>query len=376
MWKKSQTTNDVINRPIFSKRASSDFSKTVRNRVNNYFKANNISKHANKSMVGKTILMLTVFFAPLVFINIGAITSPWLLFALYITSGIGMAGIGMGVMHDAIHGAYSKNQRVNKYLGYTMNLIGANATVWKIQHNVLHHTYTNIEGADDDINAPFFLRFSPNAKKNALHRFQHWYVWFFYGLSTISWVTAKDFIRLARYRKMGYLNKKNEFRDEVMKIIGWKLLYYSYALIIPLLMVPLAPWIIILAFLSMHFVTGLLISIIFQVAHIMPDTEFPLPDKDGVVEGDWFAHQLATTTNFAPRSRFFSWLIGGLNYQIEHHILPNICHVHYKKISNIVAETAREYGMPYNTKRTFVDAIRDHIRVLRSLGKLQTIVAQ
>lgn len=376
MWKKSLTTNDGINSPKFSKRANSDFSKTVRNRVNNYFKANNISKHANKSMVGKTILMLTVFFAPLVFINIGAITSPWLLFALYITSGIGMAGIGMGVMHDAIHGAYSKNQRVNKYLGYTMNLIGANATVWKIQHNVLHHTYTNIEGADDDINAPFFLRFSPNAKKNALHRFQHWYVWFFYGLSTISWVTAKDFIRLARYRKMGYLNKKNEFRDEVMKIIGWKLLYYSYALIIPLLMVPLAPWIIILAFLSMHFVTGLLISIIFQVAHIMPDTEFPLPDKDGVVEGDWFAHQLATTTNFAPRSRFFSWLIGGLNYQIEHHILPNICHVHYKKISNIVAETAREYGMPYNTKRTFVDAIRDHIRVLRSLGKLQTIVAQ
>ncbi len=373
MWKKDQTTIDGINRPKFSKITNSDFSKTVRNRVNHYFKTNNISKHANKSMVGKTILMLTMFSIPLVLINIGAVASPWLLFALYITSGIGMAGIGMGIMHDAIHGSYSKNQKVNKYLGYTMNLIGANATVWKIQHNILHHTYTNIEGADDDINAPFFLRFSPHAKKNGLHRFQHLYVWFFYGMSTVSWVTAKDFIRLVRYRKMGYLNKKNEFRNEIVKIVGWKLLYYSYALIIPLLMVPLAPWVIILAFLSMHLVTGLLISVIFQVAHIMPDMEFPLPDKDGVVEGDWYAHQLATTTNFAPKSRFFSWLIGGLNYQIEHHLLPNICHIHYKKISDIVADTAREYGMPYNTKRTFAAAIRDHIGVLRRLGKMQPI---
>ncbi len=332
-----------------------------------------MGKHANKSMIAKTLVMLTLFFAPLVVINIGLVANTWLLFTLYMTSGIGMAGIGMGIMHDAIHGSYSKNQKVNEYLGYTMNLIGANATVWKIQHNVLHHTYTNIEGADDDINAPFFLRFSPHAKKYRLHRFQHLYVWFFYGLSTVSWITAKDFIRLGRYRKMGFLNKKNEFRNELIKIIGWKLLYYSYALIIPLSMVPIAPWIVILAFLSMHFVTGLLISIVFQVAHIMPNMEFPLPDNSGVVEGDWFAHQLATTTNFAPKSRFFSWLIGGLNYQIEHHLLPNICHIHYKKISDIVADTAREYGMPYNTKRTFAAAIRDHIGALRKLGKIQRI---
>ncbi|MFD2188113.1 fatty acid desaturase family protein [Aquimarina celericrescens] len=320
--------------------------------------------------------MLTIFLAPLLLINIGVVSAPWLLFTLYIISGVGMAGIGMGIMHDAIHGSYSKNKRVNKYLGYTMNLIGANATVWKIQHNILHHTYTNVEGMDDDINAPFFLRFSPHAKKNKLHQFQHLYVWFFYGLSTLSWVTVKDFIRLSRYKKMGFLNKKNEFRNEIIKVIGWKLLYYSYALIIPLLMVSLAPWMIVLAFLSMHFVTGLLISIIFQVAHIMPNTQFPLPNKDGVVEGDGFTHQLATTTNFSPKSRFFSWLIGGLNYQIEHHLLPNICHVHYKKISGIVADTAKEYGIPYHTKKTFAAAIMDHIRILRKLGKMQPLPIQ
>ncbi len=327
-------------------------------------------------MVGKTVLMLTLFFAPLIIINTGIVTSPLALFLLFICSGFGMAGIGMDIMHDANHGSYSKNKRVNTYLGYTMNLVGANATVWKIQHNVLHHTFTNIDEADDDLNAPFFLRFSPNAKRYWLHRFQFLYAWFFYCLSTISWITTKDFVRIFRYRKMGFLNKKYEFRNELARLILWKLFYYSYALVLPLLIVPLAPWIIILAFVSMHMVTGLLISTIFQIAHIMPNTEFPLPNEKGLMDDNWFMHQLATTTNFSPRSRLFSWLIGGLNHQIEHHLLPGICHVHYKNLSGIVAKTAREFGMPYHIKKTFGSAIWDHIKMLYDLGKNEPRIAQ
>ncbi|MBC9795059.1 fatty acid desaturase family protein [Sinomicrobium weinanense] len=355
----------------FSANKHSDFSKTLRSRVNAYFKTHNISKHANKSMVSKTAVMLFAFFAPLILINTGIIHHTLLLFVLYTVSGLGMAGIGMGVMHDAIHGSYSKHRKVNKYLGYTMNLIGANATVWKIQHNVLHHTYTNIQHADDDINVPFFLRFSPHARRYWLHRFQHVYVWFFYSISTLMWITAKDFVRLTRYKKMGLLNREQEYKRELFKLIGWKLLYYSYALILPLIMVPLSPWIVILAFLCMHVVTGLWISSIFQVAHVMPSTEYPLADRDGVIENDWFLHQLETTSNFSPRSRFFSWLIGGLNYQVEHHLLPHICHIHYRKISHIVIETAHEYGLPYHMKKTFVSAIADHVRMLRQLGKTE-----
>lgn len=321
-------------------------------------------------MVAKTIFMLSLFFIPLIIVNTGIVTIPWILFALYILSGLGMAGIGMGVMHDAIHGSYSKNRKVNKYMGYTMNLIGANATVWKIQHNVLHHTYTNIDEADDDINAPFFLRFSPHAKKYWLHRFQYLYIWFFYGLSTISWITTKDFVRINRYKKMGFV-KKEDYVKEITKLTGWKLLYYSYALILPLVVVPLAPWIVILAFIAMHFITGLAISVVFQTAHVMPSTDFPLPDEKGLIANDWAIHQLATTSNFSPRSRWFSWLIGGLNYQVEHHLLPNICHVHYRKLSEIVAETAREYGIPYHTKKTFIAAIWDHIKMLHQLGRME-----
>ena len=318
-------------------------------------------------MVIKSVVMISMFFIPLIIINTGLITSVGLLFVLYLLSGLGMTGIGMGVMHDAIHGSYSKSRKVNKYMGMTLELIGANANVWRIQHNVLHHTYTNIDEVDEDIDVPFFLRFSPHTKRNFLHRFQHLYFWFFYGFVTLSWVTIKDFVKIRRYHKLGFI-KDEEYRKEIWKAIGWKLVYYSYTLILPIIMVPLAPWIVILAFLSMHFLTGILISLVFQTAHVMPGNDFPLPDEDGIIASDWAIHQLATTTNFSPKSKFFSWMIGGLNYQIEHHLLPNVCHIHYKRISHIVAETAREYGIPYNTKRTFLAAIADHVKLLRQLG--------
>lgn len=359
--------------PKFSRELNSTFSKTLRSRVNTYFKINDISRNANPNMVTKTIVMLALFFVPLILLSSGIITSVWHLFVAYLIAGLGMSGIGMGVMHDAIHGSYSRNKNINTLLGYTFNLIGANDAVWKIQHNVLHHSYTNIEHADDDINAPFFLRFSPHAKHYWLHQFQHFYIWFFYGISTLSWITAKDFVRLQRYKNMGFFSEKQEYNKVLSTMIAWKLLYYTYALILPMIFVPLAWWIILLAFLSMHFVTGLLVSIVFQVAHIMPANDFPLPDDKGVMSNDWYSHQFNTTTNFSPKSKFLSWMIGGLNYQIEHHILPDVCHVHYSKLTKIVSETAEEYGMAYNVKKNFGRAIVDHFKMLRSLGKKEAI---
>jgi linoleoyl-CoA desaturase len=320
-------------------------------------------------MVVKTIIMLALFFVPLMLLASGMVTTVWMLFSLYVISGLGMAGIGMGVMHDAIHGSYSKNKKINTLLGYTFNLIGANSTIWKIQHNVLHHTYTNIDHADDDLNAPFFLRFSPHAKHYWVHQFQHIYIWFFYGISTISWITTKDFVRLKRYKNMGFLDKKHEYEKTLVSMTAWKLFYYSYALIIPIIMVPFSWWLIVLAFLSMHFVTGLLVSIVFQIAHIMPANEFPLPNTKGMMKEDWYGHQFATTSNFSPNNNLLFWLIGGLNYQVEHHVLPDVCHVHYKKLTRIVADTAQEYGMPYHVKRSLAHAIWDHTKMLRLLGK-------
>lgn len=317
--------------------------------------------------------MISLFFVPLMILASGMVTSVGLLFSLYILSGFGMSGIGMGVMHDAIHGSYSTNKTINKVLGYSFNLIGANSTIWRIQHNVLHHTYTNIDHADDDLNSPFFLRFSPHAKHYWVHKYQHIYIWFFYSISTISWITTKDFVRLKRYKNMGFLDKKYEYEKTLISMIAWKLLYYSYALILPLIMLPFSWGLILLAFLSMHFVTGLLVSIVFQIAHIMPTNDFPLPDNQGNINDNWYGHQFATTTNFSPKSSILFWLIGGLNYQIEHHVLPDVCHVHYKNLTDIVSETAKECGMPYNVKKSIYHAICDHTKMLRLLGEKQEV---
>ncbi|MEZ4945529.1 MAG: acyl-CoA desaturase [Cyclobacteriaceae bacterium] len=315
--------------------------------------------------------MLLLFFVPLAVIIFTPLSSVLLLFGLFVLSGLGMAGIGMGIMHDAIHGAYAKSKWVNKIMGYTINLIGANDEVWRLQHNVLHHSFTNIDDHDDDINAPFFLRFSPNAKKNKLHRFQHWYAWFFYGLSTLSWVTSKDFVRLTRYYKMGLVKDKRTYLLGMSKIVLWKLIYYSYALVLPLTLSGFAPWLVILAFLAMHFVTGLTISLVFQSAHVVSDVAFPLPNELGNMEDERLAHQLATTCNFSPNSKVLFWLLGGLTNQIEHHLFPHISHVHYKKIAPIVERTSREFGLPYHKSGSFLSAIAKHFKMLYLLGRME-----
>lgn len=315
--------------------------------------------------------MLAFFFTPLVVIILGSISSPILLLILYVLSGFGMAGIGMGIMHDAIHGSYSKNRRLNNWMSNTINLIGSNKDMWRLQHNVLHHTFTNIEDHDDDINAPFFLRFSPNSKKNGLHRYQHWYAWIFYGCMTISWITFKDFVNLRKFKRKGLINDRKTFRKYLWNIILWKVLFLTYTLILPLLFSSASVPVLILSFLTMQFVTGLCLSIVFQTAHVMPNAEFPLPNEKGVIENERMAHQLFTTCNYSQKSNFLFWSLGGLTNQIEHHLFPNISHVHYRKIAPIVKQTAEEFGLPYNTSGSFFSAIREHFKMLKLLGSLE-----
>ncbi|WP_236252861.1 acyl-CoA desaturase [Echinicola sp. 20G] len=312
--------------------------------------------------------MLGFYFTPILIVILGLVNESWQLILCFVLSGFGMAGIGMGVMHDAIHGTYSKNRKINKLLSYSLNMVGANATVWKIQHNVLHHSYTNIDEGDDDLNVPLFLRFSPHAKKNCFHAYQHWYTWFFYCLSTLSWVTSKDFIRLDRYYKMGLLKGKHIYLNTLFKMVAWKMVYYTFILLLPILFSPFGAGEILLAFLLLHFVTGLCISLVFQTAHIMPEVSFPIMNKDGEVKGERIIHQLLTTCNYSEKNRVFSWLIGGLNYQVEHHLFPDVCHVHYHKIAPIVRETAAEYQLPYYSKVSFWDALKSHFKMLRWLG--------
>jgi linoleoyl-CoA desaturase len=346
-----------------------EFSTTLNKRVADYFKANGLNRHADTEMIIKTIFMFGMYFIPYGLILGGVVSgTAWLLFSVVIM-GLGLAGIGLSVMHDANHGAYSKKKWVNTFVGYSMNLIGANAFNWKIQHNVLHHTYTNVHEEDEDISPRGVLRLTPHSDWKWIHKYQHIYAWFLYGLMTITWMTFKDFSRLDKYNKTGLTKMNNAHASrEWLVLIATKIVYVSYIFVIPVLLTPLAWWQILIGIFMMHYIAGFLLAIIFQPAHVIEGSEFPLPDEKNQLENNWAIHQLLTTTNFGNKSRWFSWYVGGLNFQIEHHLFPNICHVHYRKISNIVKDTALEFGLPYKNARTFVDALAGHARLLKQLG--------
>lgn len=347
------------------------FFQTLRQRVDQHLKANNVSKNGNFGMYVKTAFMFALYFTPYFLMLFGVIQSLPVMFILSLVMGLGIAGIGLSVMHDANHGSYSRNPLVNQILSYSLNMLGGHNINWQMQHNTLHHTFTNIDGHDEDIDAPaFMLRFSPHGQRHAIHRFQFIYAWFFYGLLTMMWSTTKDFRQLNRYRDMGLLaTYKKNYKKQLLIILISKVIFISYILVIPMMVLPIAWWQVLIGYVVMQFTAGILLSAIFQSAHVIEDTRFPMPDKSGNIENDWAVHQLYTTANFAPKSRIFSWFIGGLNYQVEHHLFPSICHVHYRRISAIVKTTAKEFNFPYHTQPTFASAVWSHTKMLWRLGR-------
>jgi linoleoyl-CoA desaturase len=355
--------------------SKADFFSTLNQRVNEYFKSNSISRYANNQMRFKTVFMFSLYSVPYLLMITGVVANPWAMLAMCLLMGTGIAGIGLAVMHDANHGSYSNKSWINNAIGYSLNVMGAGAFNWKVQHNVLHHTYTNIHDVDEDISPRGILRMTPHSEWKSIHKFQHIYAWFVYGLMTLVWVIAKDFARLTRYHKDGLVKKqKADIRKEWAILIVTKLAYIGYILVIPLMLLSITWWQWLIGFVAMHYVAGFILAIIFQPAHVIDGTEFPMPDENGKMDNSWAIHQLYTTTNFANNSTFFSWYVGGLNFQVEHHLFPNVCHVHYKKISSIVMATTKEFGLPYKSERRFVDALIGHGKLLKELGKRPVLV--
>ncbi len=349
------------------------FFQTVRQRVDQYIKTKKHGKHANAEMVIKTIFMFALFFVPYFALVLGFVHSIPLMAVLSLVLGLGISGIGLSVMHDANHGSYSKNKNVNKWLSYTLNMLGGHYLNWQMQHNTLHHTFTNIDGQDEDIDAPTsLLRFSPHGPHKRIHKLQFLYAWFFYGLLTIMWSFSKDFRQVRRYKKLGLFESyKEDVNKHIRIIVISKILYFLYVLVIPMIFIPAAWWQVLIGFFIAQFTAGLILSAIFQSAHVLEETKFPLPDKTGNMENDWAVHQLYTTANFAPGARIFSWYVGGLNYQVEHHLFPSVCHIHYRHISTIVKQTAEEFNFPYHSQPTFASALYSHVKMLWRLGRMK-----
>ncbi|MBL7932991.1 MAG: acyl-CoA desaturase [Bacteroidia bacterium] len=345
------------------------FFSTLRQRVDAYFKENKISKHCNSAMIVKTVALMGMYLLPFVAVLIFTMPS-WLNLVLWSIMGFGLAGVGMSIMHDACHGAYSSSHKVNQILGYSLNMIGGTVFNWKLQHNLLHHTYTNIATHDQDIKDKVILRFSPHTEVKWYHRLQVSYAILFYGLTTIYWLLLKDFTQFADFKKKGLVKQhKRETRMLLAKMIACKVVYCFVFVAMPILFFNVSAGRVFSGFLLMHFIAGVTLTVIFQLAHTVEGTTHPLP-VNGTIENNWAIHQMNTTVNFSRDNKIISWYVGGLNYQVEHHLFPTICHVHYPQISHIVKATAEEFGIPYLENKTFGRAIGSHINTMIRFGKL------
>ena len=352
--------------------ANRQFYTELKKRVDSYFKENQISKNGNLQLYLKTIFMFAAYIVPFMLLVLNVFDSKLVWFLLAVLMGMAMAGIGLCVMHDANHGSYSKNVTFNRILGYiSINLLGGHSLNWRIQHNVIHHTYTNIYEHDEDIAPPGFMRFEPHSERKGVHKLQFLYAWFFYGMMTLMWSTSKDFKQLIRYNQKGLLKGVNTtFGLELTMIIVSKLVYYGYMLLPYFLVKDMTFLNWLCGFITLHYIAGFILALIFQPAHVVEEAEFPLPNEEGNLENHWAEHQLKTTMNFATGDPVFSWLVGGLNHQVEHHLFPTICHVHYPNISKIVKKTAEEFNLPYKAQKTFAGALWAHEVMLWKLGRV------
>ncbi|MFY0627049.1 MAG: acyl-CoA desaturase [Reichenbachiella sp.] len=351
----------------FSREADKEFAATLKKRVNNYFQSNQIERDANSSMVIKTISLLTWYLVPYFIMLFSGTTNIPLLIGLWIIMGLGKAFIGTAVMHDALHGSYFKNRTMNTLIGFTATIIGVDELIWKIQHNVLHHTYTNIEDTDEDILPRFVFRFSKHQPRMWFHKFQHIYAPIFYCVPLLEWITTKDFIKAFEYKNLKLI-KPGKFSKEFSLIVFRKLVYYAFFIALPLMVINIPIWMTIMMIIVSHSVTGIMLAMIFQTAHVVQPAEFLKEEYENIDRG-WTTHQLITTCNYGMNNKVLSWFVGGLNFQVEHHLFPDVCHVHYPEISKIVQATTKEFKLPYQSFDTFGQAIASHFELLKSMGK-------
>jgi linoleoyl-CoA desaturase len=346
--------------------SSNVFFQSLKKSVEHYFQSRQLKKTGNWRLYSKTLVLIPA--AVFTYISLLVFHLPVAVsLLLCVMLGLILASIGFNIMHDACHGSFSSKKWVNYIFGLSLNAIGGNAFFWKQKHNIIHHTYTNIDGIDDDIAQSKLLRQSPTQKWIPLHRYQHIYLTLAYSLLVFMWVGVNDF---KKYFTRKIKNTALPPMDRKEHISFWvsKLLFALAYIVIPILCVGPIAWLI--GYAIMGVVAGIVLSYTFQLAHTVEGPEFEFAGKeDKVIESEWAVHQVKTTANFAPHNKIISWFVGGLNYQIEHHLFPRISHIHYPAISKIVREHCEQFNLPYHCFPSLYKAISSHIKLMKQLGQ-------
>jgi linoleoyl-CoA desaturase len=321
---------------------SNTFHQELKKRVNQYFEDKKKAATGNFGLYFKAAFFFLSYIG--LYVHLVFFTPPvWLAVIECVLLGGFTAAIGFNVMHDGGHGSFSKSKAWNKVAAISVNFLGASHILWSMKHNIIHHTYTNIDGVDDDIEIKPYLRMCASQKRYKIHRFQHYYVWFLYSTLHILWIFMLDYNKYFT-KKIGSVPIKKMSVKEHLGFWAAKILYAFFFVALPIYLLGFGTWLV--GFLIATMVTGFIISVVFQLAHTVEETAFPIPEGDtNKIENEWAIHQVQTTANFATKNRLISWLVGGLNFQIEHHLFPKISHVHYPAISKIIKQTCEDFNI-------------------------------
>jgi linoleoyl-CoA desaturase len=342
------------------------FHSELKKRISDYFEAVGASTTGNYNLFIKAVSLMVAF--TFVYIHLVFFT-PMAIFAILeclLLGGI-VAAIGFNVMHDGAHGSFSKYKWVNVLAAFSLNLLGGNSFMWNMKHNVIHHAYTNIDGIDDDIDIQPWMRMSSTQKKYRLHKYQHYYFWFLYSLLYLFWIFVLDYQKYFSKHVGNMPLKKMQLSDHLV-FWGFKIVHLFLFVGLPIYMLGLSSWVI--GFVIFTCVAGFVLSLVFQLAHTVEHTAFPQPHEvTGKLEDEWAVHQIKTTANFATGNKLVSWLVGGLNFQIEHHLFPKISHVHYPAISKIIRQACAEHGLAYIEFPKVRYAVASHVAFLRQMGR-------
>jgi linoleoyl-CoA desaturase len=341
------------------------FQRELRRRVEALVQAEHVQGRDCPRMYLKTAVILAVFglsYYLLVFVA----SSWWSAVPLAVLLGIATAEIGFNIQHDGGHKAYSRHAWVNKLMAMTLDMVGGSSYVWRWKHVVFHHMYVNVADHDTDIDLGIFGRLSPQQPRRALYRWQQFYLWPLYGLMGIKWHFYDDFRDVITGR-MGANRFPRPRGWELVIFVGGKLVFFTLAFGIPLLFHPLLT--VLLFYVITVGVVGVVLSVVFQLAHAVEEARFPAAEPGtNRMREPWAVHQAGSTVDFARGNRLVSWLVGGLNFQIEHHLFPTLCHVNYPAIATVVEDTCREYGVPYKANPSFSAAVASHFRWLKEMG--------
>lgn len=354
------------NKKITFEKPSDDFFITLKSRIDNHFKANNLNRYGNLKIIKKAILLLLIYF--LVYSLIYFLNFSLTLIVVYLVLGTFMIVLGINFGHDAIHNCISPNQKTNTIFKYIFELVGISHYAWKKRHLLGHHNYPNIRDVDPDTTQTNIVRIYPNGKWYKFHKYQWIYVPLLYLVYTLNWVFIRDFVDFFSSKRNKYIPQEIATKELLVFIFG-KSFYLLMFLIFPFYFSKLSMSEVLLCFFIMHAMASIVLTLALVPSHISEEAIFPEPDNNGNMKTSWVYHQIITTNDYATNSRIITYLFGAFNHHIVHHLFPSICHVHYKNLTPIVKATILEYELPYNHQESIGSSYVSHFKLLYNNGK-------